>query len=42
MSKGILCLMLATCVAARVKEPIPMFDGKSFKGSAKTVFLGGN
>ena len=42
MSKGILCLMLATCVAAGAKEPIPLFDGKSLKGSAKTVFLGGN
>ena len=42
MSKGILCLLLATCVVAEAKEPNPLFDGKSLKGWAKTVFPEGH
>jgi hypothetical protein len=42
MSKGILFLMLATCVAMVAKEPIPLFEGNPLKGWSKTGFPEGH
>jgi len=42
MNKGVLCLLLATCVSAEAKESNPLFDGKFLKGWAKTEFPKGH